>query len=219
MSWRPVWWISSIASAALWAGCTTAHMGEGRGQAANAAGSEAVTILLNYMGLEGRTVEEEIVGCIRDGIRKTHPALRIVPPDEFRHTAFPDLAPEAAPKSPEYLGMLLSDPVFRERIMPLNIRYLIAIGGDKQVKTSGGAVGFAASAPAAADLEGLRRVALMAAELRSHRIAAAAVPRKLEEAAARDPYDGEPFLWDEATSSILFIGIAPGDRGQHSILY
>ncbi len=140
MSWRPVWWIASIASAALWAGCTTAHIGEGRGQVTNVAGSEAVTVLLNYMGLEGRTVEEEIVGCIRAVIRKVHPELRVIPADEFRRIAFPDLAPEAAPRSPQYLGMLLDNAVFRERIAPLNIRYLVAIGGDTRVETAGGAV-------------------------------------------------------------------------------
>jgi len=68
--------------------------------------------------------------------------------------SFPDLPPEAAPRSPQFLGMLLDNPVFRDRIAPLNLRYLIAIGGETRVKQSGGAIAGAAPAPAGAFLFG-----------------------------------------------------------------
>jgi hypothetical protein len=97
--------------------------------------------------------------------------------------------------------------------------------GPKRIYNIGGDLAFAIAAPLyhvagwLADLEGFRRVALIAAELRSQRVAPGAVSRNLENAPARDPYTGKPFLWDEETSSILFLGIAPGDSGRRYILY
>ena len=120
----------------------------------NLSGDESVTVLLNYFGLEGRAIEGELLGCIREGIRRAHPELRVVPPDEFRSLAFPDLAPDAAPRSPQYLGLILDNAVFRDRIAPLNLRYLIAIGGETRVKQSGGVIAGAAPAPAGAFLFG-----------------------------------------------------------------
>ncbi len=139
-----VWWMSFAASVAVCAGCSTPQV-QKASDAASATGAavardEAVTVLLNYFGLEGRAIEEELVGCIGAGIRKGHPTMRIVSPDEFRRAAFPDLAPEAAPRNPQYLGMLLTNPLFKERLSPLNLRYLIAIGGATKVETKGGAV-------------------------------------------------------------------------------
>ena len=100
---------------------------------------EGITVLLHYHSrqpsavareAEAREVEDEIVGCVAGVIRTAHPTVRIVSPEEFRRAAFPDLSPQAAPRSPEYLSLLLNHPVFRERIAPLNIRYLIAVGGE-----------------------------------------------------------------------------------------
>ena len=139
-------------------GCSETSRGESpqltNGATAHPPAGEAVTVFLNYFGLEGRAVEGELVGCIRDGIRRAHPELRVVPPDEFRRLAFPDLAPEAAPRSPQYLGMLLDSAAFRERIAPLNLHYLIAISGETRVKQTGGAVAGTAPAPGGAFLVG-----------------------------------------------------------------
>lgn len=140
------------------AGCSTtgspvASQGPGD-PGANGSAGESVTVLLNYFGLEGRAIEGELVGCIRDGIRRAHPALRVVPPDEFRRLAFPDMAPDAAPRSPQYLGILLDNATFRERIAPLNLHYLVAIGGETHVKETGGAVAGAAPGPGGAFLFG-----------------------------------------------------------------
>ena len=142
---RVVWPIALMGSALLWTGCTTppSRPVETR----DVAGGGTVTVLLNYMGLEGRAIEQELVACVGEGIRKVHPELRVVPPDEFRRVAFPDLAPDASPRSPQYLGMLLDNPVLRERIAPLRLRYVIMIGGDTRVTQRGGMTMLPASVP------------------------------------------------------------------------
>jgi len=55
----------------------------------------------------------------------------VIPPDEFRQTAFPDLAPGESPAANWY--ELVKGSAFNERIAPLNLRYLILIKGGKSV--------------------------------------------------------------------------------------
>jgi hypothetical protein len=85
---------------------------------------------------------------------------------------------------------------------------------------------FAVSAPdftsyavRVADLEGIRRTALLATKLRSQHITSDLVGQHLRDAQDRNPYNGEPFVWDDAAGAIVFTGLESGERGQHSFLY
>ena len=78
---------------------------------------------------------------------------------------------------------------------------------------------FTSYAVRVADLEGVRRVAVLAAKLRSLGAAPAQVPALLLETDVDDPYTGEPFLWDGDANAIVFIGLEPGERGRHALLY
>jgi hypothetical protein len=70
-----------------------------------------------------------------------------------------------------------------------------------------------------ADLEGVRRAAVLATELRSQGIVAGQVLQYLRDAQDGNPYNGEPFFWDEVADAIVFTGLEPGDRGYHVFLY
>jgi len=142
---RVVCLIVPMISPLLGAGCSATPSRQE--QTSAVAGQDAVTVLLNYLGLEGRTMEQEMVDCVSDAIRRNHPDVRLVPPDEFRRVAFPNLAPDAAPRSPRYLGMLLDNTVFRERIALLHLRYVIMIGGETRVAQKGGMTMLPASVP------------------------------------------------------------------------
>ena len=162
----------------LGGGCVSAQVSELREHAREIDPGEAVTILLHYHSRqpsaearegEARQVEEEIVGCVSTIVRRAHPTLRIVPPDEFRRVAFPDLPAAAAPRSPEYISLLLDHPVFRERIARLNLRYVIAIGGATTMADAGGVV---------APVPSPRGVLIFKAWDRSSRLAAAVLDLK-----------------------------------------
>jgi len=92
---------------------------------------EAIGFLFSrQFSLHGVRVEEsEIIGCISEAVRKAHPALRIVSPDEFRRVVFPDLPPEGAPNELEYLVMLLEHPTFKgvSLIMCCSVSLLVRI--------------------------------------------------------------------------------------------
>ncbi len=72
---------------------------------------------------------EQVVGCITEAIHEKHPTVRVVPPDEFRRTAFPDLTPEEVSSELLDIASLVEQPEFQERIAPLGIRYLILAWG------------------------------------------------------------------------------------------
>lgn len=70
----------------------------------------------------------------------------------------------------------------------------------------------------AADLEGIRRAALLTAELRSRSVPVEQVQAQLA-ASAGSPYDGRPFIWDDAGRSVVFTGLADGKFARTSVLY
>lgn len=130
-----------IAVQLLLVGCTSSKVEEARANPTGIEPDEALSIIfLERFSLEGHALmRDEVVDCIGRSIRNTNPSLQIVPPEEFRRAAFPDLEPEAAPRSPDSIALLLTHPVFRERISALNIRYLIVVGGATEYpRRSGG---------------------------------------------------------------------------------
>lgn len=70
-----------------------------------------------------------------------------------------------------------------------------------------------------ADLEGMRRLALLSVELHGHRANASALPGLLKTSAWQDPYTGKPFTWDSASGELVFEGLEPGERSRYVIPY
>lgn len=70
-----------------------------------------------------------------------------------------------------------------------------------------------------ADVEGARRAAVLATELRSRKIDEQNIEAELAASTIRTPYNGDPFGWDAKEHAILFIGLVPGERGRHALKY
>jgi len=81
------------------------------------------------------------------------------------------------------------------------------------------ATDFTGYAVRVADLEGLRRAAVLAAELRSAGLAPEQVPARLADSELRNPYTGAPFAWDAKARALVFTGLEPGQRGRYPIPY
>jgi len=54
--------------------------------------------------------------------------------------------------------------------------------------------------------EGMRRAALLTAQLRSRSVPMAELEARLEESALRNPFNGQPFAWDRADQAIVYTG-------------
>ncbi|HEY1139841.1 MAG TPA: hypothetical protein VGE88_06505 [Lysobacter sp.] len=70
------------------------------------------------------------------------------------------------------------------------------------------------------DLEGARRAALLAIELRNDRprCSATELEARIANSPLKEPYDGAPFAWDAVTGSIVFQGLEPAPRGRRAVL-
>jgi hypothetical protein len=110
---------------------------------------DALTILFTAdFSLDAVPVEAGAVeSCISAAVSDRQPQLRIVPAAEFVRVAFADLPPGGAPTDIKYLSAVLPHPLFRQRIAPLNLRYLIVVSGGTEAERSGGS--FSGAAPRA----------------------------------------------------------------------
>lgn len=70
-----------------------------------------------------------------------------------------------------------------------------------------------------ADLEGLRRMLLLAAKLRNEGVAAEAVSTRLNIASIRNPFTDEAFGWDDEKNAITFKGLAEDPEGSYQLPY
>lgn len=90
---------------------------------------EAVALVSDtFSGEFSRSKEKEFTACISDAIRKAHPAVRIVSPDDFRNVAMPGLIHGNVSVLP--WEQLMEKPEFREQITPSGIRYVVLLSGD-----------------------------------------------------------------------------------------
>ncbi|MCZ6625781.1 MAG: hypothetical protein O7B35_16370, partial [Deltaproteobacteria bacterium] len=122
--------VGLLALAWLWVGVANAakvKVYEIRQARMGLAPKDTITVIVTT--LEGKyspELENEVVGCISNAFYEQNlSTVRVVPPNEFRRVAFPDLTPEQVLGQP--WNQRMSDPVFRERIAPMGLRYLIAV--------------------------------------------------------------------------------------------
>jgi hypothetical protein len=88
-----------------------------------------------------------------------------------------------------------------------------------QVLIGLGAYDFGTYARRVADLEGVRRAALVAVTFRAAKVGMPEVAAELAAVPLRNPYNNRPFEWDGKNRDILFRGLELGERGEHRIHY
>jgi hypothetical protein len=80
-------------------------------------------------------------------------------------------------------------------------------------------IGFTPYGARVADVEGSRRAAVLAADLRSRRVDVQKMTAELAASDIRAPYDGKPFQWDVGEQAIVFVGLEQGERGRRAFKY
>jgi hypothetical protein len=88
-----------------------------------------------------------------------------------------------------------------------------------QVLEGIGAYDFGQYARRVADVEGVRRAALVAVTLHATNVGPANVATALAASSLRDPYTNRPFEWNEKDGAIVFRGLELGERAEHRIRY
>lgn len=70
-----------------------------------------------------------------------------------------------------------------------------------------------------ADLEGIRRAAVVTSLMREQGFEAASVPSQLSISSITDPYTSEPLGWSAESTEVVFYGLQEDDRGIHRMRY
>lgn len=117
----------------LGVGCTKSYMNHTRLAPTDLAPEDAITVIQAQSGEQEDSdeVEGKVIRCIKNTLWDTYRTVRVIPPDEFRRVAFPDLTPAqilSSDTSGEW-DQLTKDPALAARIAPLGIRYLITVSG------------------------------------------------------------------------------------------
>ena len=69
------------------------------------------------------------------------------------------------------------------------------------------------------DLEGIRRAALLAAQLRANGVTKDDVVQRMLTSEIVDPYTNEPFTWLDGIGAVTFYGLESRDRAEHKLVY
>jgi hypothetical protein len=88
-----------------------------------------------------------------------------------------------------------------------------------QLLTGIGAYDYTTYARRVADLEGVRRAALLAVTLRAENVGMSEVGATLNASPLHEPYHNRPFEWDQKEGAIVFRGLEIGERSVHRIYY
>lgn len=83
---------------------------------------------------ERRATRIDALDCVRQALVEEGVGDRLLSEEAFKHKAFPDLPPEAAPTDPESIRLLLTHPTLLRRIEPLNLRYLVYATSETEIR-------------------------------------------------------------------------------------
>jgi len=89
---------------------------------------EAV-VVLREPHLAARETENDFIDCVGKALSRSDDALRVIPRGEFVDGMYPYFEDGTAPVSVEGVSKLAENPVARERMAGMNLRYLVWIDG------------------------------------------------------------------------------------------
>jgi hypothetical protein len=141
----PFHWAGGFTLAALLAACTTVQVSKNlQSHEPNSAPwiepNQAIAIL-TFAPVES-SLEAETVGCITESVKSAHPTLNVMNANEFRRMVFSYRIPDDEAERTKYLNAMMAQPVLRERMVSLGVRYLILLHGRTTTKPApGGVVG------------------------------------------------------------------------------
>ena len=85
------------------------------------------------------SMDDDIVSCLENRIKKHNPDQAFIPYYQFVNTMFPDLFEHEVPREPESFPTLLADEKFYKDVLSWGVRYLIFVRGSTgRLKESGG---------------------------------------------------------------------------------
>ena len=122
-----------IASLALFlSGCVTSSVQVLREGSTGIGGQDAVVVLGKSLQSAGHETEIEYIGCVGRSLLRTSTPFHVIPQDEFKDMTFPWFEPRFAPREMREFSMHVDEPLLRQRIESLGVRYIIWVEGNTE---------------------------------------------------------------------------------------
>ena len=83
---------------------------------------EAITIVSHVSYKESKTPL-----CVGESLHASNPAIRRIPPEEFRDALFPWFERSTEPRSEDALAAVVNRPLVKAKLVELNLRYLVRV--------------------------------------------------------------------------------------------
>ncbi len=123
--------VALVAAALCATGCGVQTTVQEVRQAQTDLGETAIVILSRKHKTQGET-EDDFVSCVSDGVNSGNDGLRVLPARYFVDATFPWFEPRTAPRTMEDLAGAIDQPLIRERIQEIGVRYIVWIEGTTQ---------------------------------------------------------------------------------------
>ncbi len=91
--------------------------------------------VLPLKGESDVSIDEDIVSCLENRIKKHNPDQAFISYYQFVNTMFSDLPDREVPRGPESFSTFLADEKFYKDALSLGVRYLIFVSGSTRVTT------------------------------------------------------------------------------------
>lgn len=114
-------------------GCTSVWVQERRLAPTGLALEDTIAVILTAPVKDeySAELENQVTECVQGALGGIHPGIRIIPPNQFRKLAFPDLTIDQIPSGYFSWQSLLRDPAFHNKIAPLGLRYVLAVNTEE----------------------------------------------------------------------------------------
>ena len=134
------WPLCTVLLTALLAGCgTTTTVDEFRLNSSPIEFDQgAKMVLLGRRDSGHYETDREFVSCLGNKVKNRD--LQVIPEDDFLDALYPWFEPRTAPKGLKRLQRILQEPLIRNTVNDLNIRFLVWLNGSTETKNSGGSI-------------------------------------------------------------------------------
>ena len=129
----------------LLSGCVTSSVQVLREGSTGIGGQDSVVVLGKNLQIAGHETEIEYIGCVGKSLLRTNTPFQVIPQDEFKDMTFPWFEPRFAPREMGEFSVHIDEPLLRQRIESLGVRYIVWIEGNTENTGSTGGMTCAAS--------------------------------------------------------------------------
>lgn len=136
-------WVACIAL--LTSGCVTSSVQVLREGRTGIGGQDAVVVLGKSQQTAGHETEIEYIGCVGKSLLRTEAPFQVIPQSDFKDMTFPWFEPRFAPRELGEFSVQVEEPLLRQRIETLGVRYIVWIEGTTENTGQSGAMTCAAS--------------------------------------------------------------------------